>query len=318
MHDDLVLLSLVIESGGYSRASTRTGIPKSRLSRRVEELERRLSVRLIDRSSRHFTPTPIGLDLARRGDLIRAEGENALRLIQESLSKPTGALRIASPALLTENAIAEFCIGFSKRNPQVVITLDTTDGTKPQNMDAYDIALIASRHELPDTDMIARILQRTRYALVASPEWIAAAPPIHDPNDLIDQPAIGWLDEERRSVWDFVSDRGELSEVGVRTVMVTNNLKIVHKAARAGLGMARLPLSLVFEDLATGRLRRVLPGWQPPTFSIHAIYRTRRSLQLAGRKFLDELAQHLRASPSNDGQDNGVPVSDRPWPAPAR
>ncbi|WP_051294578.1 LysR substrate-binding domain-containing protein [Gemmobacter nectariphilus] len=300
MHDDLVLLSQVIEAGSYSRASTRTGIPKSRLSRRIDELEKRLAVRLIDRSSRHFTPTPIGLDLARRGEMIRAEGETALRIIQESLSKPTGALRIASPTLLTEAAIADFCIGFSKRNPQVVITLDTTDGTKPANMDAYDIALIASRQELPDTDMIARILQRTEYALVASPGWFTSAPAIHDPNDLIDLPGIGWLDEERRSVWGFVSDRGEVSEVGVRTVMVTNNLKIVHKAACAGLGMARLPLSLVIEDLATGRLRRVLPGWRPPTFSIHAIYRTRRSLQLAGRIFLDELAQHLRAHPRNE------------------
>lgn len=296
MHDDLALLSQVIEAGGFSRASIRTGIPKSRLSRRIEELERRLAVRLIDRSSRHFTPTPLGLDLARRGEVIRAEGENALRLIQESLTKPTGALRIASPALLTEVAIADFCIGFSRRNPQVVITLDTTDGTKPQNMDAYDIALIAARQELPDTDMIARILQRTEYALVASPGWMAAAPPLHAPNDLIDLTGIGWLDEERRSVWGLVSDRGELAEIGVRTTMVTNHLKIVHKAALAGLGMARLPLSLVIEDLAAGRLRRVLPRWKPPTVSIHAVYRTRRSLQLAGRIFLDELAQHLRAT----------------------
>lgn len=296
MHDDLALLSQVIEAGGFSRASMRTGIPKSRLSRRIEELERRLAVRLIDRSSRHFTPTPIGLDLARRGEVIRAEGENALRIIQESLTKPTGALRIASPLLLTESSIADFCIGFSKRNPQVVITLDTTDGTKPQNMDAYDIALIASRQELPDTDMIARILQRTEYALVASPDWMAGVPALHDPNDLIDLGGISWLDDDRRTVWGLVSDRGELAEIAVRTVMVSNNLKIVHKAARAGLGMARLPLSLVMEDLATGRLRRVLPGWRPPTFSIHAIYRTRQSLQLAGRIFLDELLAHLRAN----------------------
>lgn len=295
MHDDLALLSQVIEAGGYTRASIRTGIPKSRLSRRIEELERRLAVRLIDRSSRHFTPTPIGLDLARRGELIRAEGENALRIIQESLANPTGALRIASPTLLTEVMIADFCIGFTRRNPQVVITLDTTDGTKPPNMDAYDIAVIASRQELPDTDMIARSLQQTEYALVASPDWLATAPPIDTPGDLVDLPGIGWLDEDRTAAWQLVSNRGEVVDVDVRIQMVTNNLKIVHKAARAGLGMARLPLSLCGEDLATGQLRRVLAGWRPPTISIHAIYRTRRSLQLAGRIFLDELAQFLKA-----------------------
>ncbi|MRX50429.1 LysR family transcriptional regulator [Paracoccus sp. S-4012] len=294
MHDDLVLLSQVIDAGGFTRASVRTGIPKSRLSRRIDDLERRLGVRVIDRSSRHFTPTPIGLDLARRGEVIRAEGEIALGIVQESLSKPTGALRIASPAYLTETVIADFCVAFSHRHPQVVITLDTTDGTKPANMDAYDIALVASRQELPDTDMIARRLRQTEYALVASPDWLHAAPTLTEPNDLIDLPAIGWLEEERRTLWRIVSDQGEVAEVGVRTRMVTNNLKIAHKAALGGLGMTRLPLTQCRADLAAGRLRLVLLGWRPPTVSIHAIYRTRRSLQLAGRVFLDELLEELR------------------------
>lgn len=294
MHSDLVLLSQVIDAGGFTRASIRTGIPKSRLSRRVEELERRLGVRLIDRSSRHFTPTPIGLDLARRGEIIHAEGEYALRVVQESLSKPTGSLRIASPAILTENVIADFCVAFSHRNPHVVITLDTTDGNKPTNMDAYDIALIASWQELPDSDMIARRMRSSDYALVASPSWIDAFPPLTEPNDLNDLPVIGWLEEERRPLWRVISDDGEVAEISVRTRMVTNNLKVAHKAALGGLGMTRLPRTQCKADLAAGRLRNALPGWRPPTISFHAIYRTRHSLQLAGRVFLDELLLELR------------------------
>lgn len=297
MHDDLVLLSQVVEAGGFTRAATRSGIPKSRLSRRIDELERRLGVRLIDRSSRHFTPTPIGLDLARRGDLIRAEGENALRLIEESLAKPTGSLRIASPALLTQSVIADFCIGFARRNPHVVITLDTTDGTKPANMDAYDIALVAARQELSDMDMIARRLQLTEYALVSSPAWLAQAGPIHAPADLTDKPGISWLDEERAPLWRIVSNADEIADVGVRTRMVTNNLMIAHKAALGGLGITRLPRSQCVRDLAEGRLVEVLPGWRPPTIWIYAIYRTRRSLQLAGRIFLDELERLLPTGP---------------------
>ncbi|MGV6875961.1 LysR substrate-binding domain-containing protein [Pseudochelatococcus sp. B33] len=294
MHDDLALLSLVIDAGGFSRASAHAGIPKSRLSRRIDELEKRLAVRLIDRSSRHFTPTPIGLELARRGEIIRAEGENALRIIQESLSKPTGALRIASPALITEQVIADFCVDFSVRNPLVTITLDTTDGSKPAAMDAYDIALIASRGELPDTDMIARRLKQSEYALVASDAWLQAVPPIREPADLIGLPAIGWWEEERTSIWRLVSHAGEVAEINVRTRMITNNLMVARKAALGGLGMTRLPVTQCASDLESGRLRHVLRGWRPPTISIHAIYRTRRSLQLAGRIFLDELSQHLQ------------------------
>lgn len=293
MHDDLALLSLVIEAGGFTRASALSGIPKSRLSRRIDQLEKRLSVRLIERSSRHFVPTPIGLDLARRGEAIRTEGENALRIIQESHSKPTGTLRIACPAILTDRVIADFCIGFSTRNPMVTITLDTTDGTKPPEMDRYDIALIASRGELPDSDMIARRVLRSEYVLVASEEWLEAAPIIEEPGDLTNLSAIGWWEEDRTSLWRLVSLTDEVTEVPVRLRLITNSLSVAHKFALAGRGMTRLPLAQCRDDLERGRLRLVLPGWRPPTVSIHAIYRTRHSLQLAGRMFLNELAAHL-------------------------
>lgn len=296
MHDDLVLLSQVIDAGGFTRASIRTGISKSRLSRRIEELERRFGVRLIERSSRHFTPTPIGLDLAALGETIRMEGESALGIVQESLSKPTGSLRVASPSFLTENTVADFCVEFSRRNPQVLVTLDTTDGNIPGNMDAYDIALIASWQELPDLDMIARRLRYSEYALVVSPSLFSTLHTPTKPSDLNNLPAIGWLEDQPRPTWQIVSDGGEVTEINVRARMVTNNLKIAHKAALGGLGMTRLPRTLCNADLVSGRLLEVLPGWQPPTISIHAVYRTRRSLQLAGRVFIDELLQALRSA----------------------
>lgn len=295
MHDDLALLSLVVEACGFTRASELSGIPKSRLSRRIDELEKRLAVRLIDRSSRHFVPTPIGLDLARRGETIRVEGENALRVVQESLSKPSGTLRIACPAILTERVIADFCIAFAGRNPMVNITLDTTDGTRPPQMDRYDIALIASRKELPDTDMIARRLLRAEYALVASDAWLEAAPAIEEPMDLAKLSAIGWWEEDRTSLWRLVSPRDEVAEIPVRTRLITNSLIVARRFALAGLGMTRLPLTQCHDDIESGRLSLVLPGWRPPTISIHAIYRTRHSLQLAGRMFLSELMTYLRS-----------------------
>lgn len=294
MHDDLALLSLVVEAGSFTLASHRSGIPKSRLSRRIDELEKRLGIRLIDRSSRHFTPTPIGIELARRGDVIRAEGENAFQIVQESLSKPTGSLRIACPSSLAERSVAAFCIDFSVRYPLVTVTLDTTDGTKPSSMDSYDIAIIASGSELADADMIARRIKRAEYVLVASQGWLGDIPEIREPSDLTDLDSIDWWTGERHSHLKLVSDQGEEADVRVRARFITNSLSVAYKAAVQGLGMVRLPMTLCADDLRSGRLRQVLAGWRPRTVSFHAIYRSRHSLQLAGRLFLDELLRHLQ------------------------
>jgi DNA-binding transcriptional LysR family regulator len=298
MHDDLALLSLVIEAGSFTLASNRSGIPKSRLSRRVDDLEKRLGVRLIDRSSRHFTATPIGIELARRGDTIRTEGDYALQIVQESLSKPTGSLRIACPFSLAERAVANFCIEFSVRYPMVTVTLDATDGTKPSSMDSYDIAIIASGSDLADADMIARRIRHAEYALVAAPRWLSSAPDINEPSDLTNLDAIDWWTGERHARLRLVSDAGEEADVRVRARFITNGLSIAYKAAIQGLGMARIPFTMCRNDINSGHLRHVLPGWRPRTVSLHAIYRSRHSLQLAGRLFLDELMQHLRDTQS--------------------
>lgn len=297
MHDDLALLSLVIEAGSFTLASNRSGIPKSRLSRRIDELEKRLGVRLIDRSSRHFTATPIGIELARRGDAIRTEGDRALQTVQESLSKPTGSLRIACPSSLAERAVAGFCIAFAIRYPLVTVTLDLSDGTKPSSMDSYDIAIIASGSDLADADMIARRIRHAEYVLIAAPSWLDRAPEIREPADLVDLDAIDWWAGERHAQLRLVSDTGEEADVRVRGRFITNSLSVAYKSALQGLGMARIPITLCRDDLCSGLLRHVLPGWRPRTVSLHAIYRSRHSLQLAGRLFLDELMQHLRDAP---------------------
>lgn len=294
MHDDLVLLYHVIDAGGFSAASMQVGIPISTLSRRIEEMEKRLSVQLIDRTTRSFNPTPLGQALAQEGERIRQRGEIARSIVEESLLKPSGSLRVASPALLTERLIADFCIRFAAKNPQVFLTLDITDGNRPPQMEVYDLVLVASVQELPDSDMIARRLLNSAYLLVASPEWIRQHGPISEPAELKDKPAIGWLEEDPRSHWSLVSEAGEVAKVRIKSRMNTNNLSISRKAALQGLGMARLPVSLCSQDVLAGHLVPILPRWRPPTMQIHALYRTRRSLQLAGKLFLSELFEMLQ------------------------
>jgi DNA-binding transcriptional LysR family regulator len=291
--NDLALLALVVESGGFTRASRVSGITTSKLSRRISELERQLGVQLIDRNSRHFSVTPVGMDLCRHGAAIRAEGQAALDLAQETLSEPRGPLRVACPIVLAQMAVGEISARFAQRYPAVQLTVDVTDGTLTTQLDRHDIVLCAAMGDLPSSDVIARQVMLTPYEIVASPEWLDAAGALKKPQDLANLDAIGWWDSAYAPRWTLSGATGPALDVPIRPRFMTNNLIVARSAALSGLGMARLPRPLCVADLTSGSLRRVLPDWSPAPIAIFAVYPSRRSLTVTGRGFLDWLNEGL-------------------------
>lgn len=293
--NDLALLALVVEAGGFTRASHISGITTSKLSRRIGELERQLGVQLIDRNSRHFAVTAVGMDLYRHGAAIRAEGQAALDLAEATLSEPRGPLRIACPIMLSQLAVGEICVKFAKRHPAVQLTVDATDGTLATQLDRHDIVLCAAVSGLPSSDYIARQLMLTPYEIVASPAWLDSVGEIRSAQDLAGRDAIGWWDSTNAPRWALSGKDGASVDVPILARFITNNLAVARSAALEGLGMARLPRPMCTPDLASGILRRVLPDWSPAPISIFAVYNSRRSLTVAGRNFLDALNTGLAA-----------------------
>lgn len=310
LHGDLALLSLVIEAGGFARASLASGMTKSRISRRIAQLENQLGMRLVDRSSRRFSPTPIGLELAHHGDSIRQESEAALQLAHYALQKPRGRLRVACPGALTTLVVGSFCVEFARRNPDVLITIDTMDGARFPAHEGYDIILHITRNELPASEMIARRLVDIRYEIVASPEWIESCGPITTVADLAGRAAIGWWNEPTRTKWLVeTSDETEM-ELPVVARLITNNMLIARDAALRGVGMARLPVRLTGEMKRKGQLQVVLPGCQPRDVTVYAMYRNKKSLLVAGRLFLDELSQRLKSWAASEDEAMALVMTD--------
>lgn len=306
LYGDLALLSMVIEAGGFARASLVSGMTKSRISRRIAQLENQLGMRLVDRSSRRFNPTPIGLELARHGDAIRQESEAALQLAHYALRKPRGRLRVACPGALTTLVVGSFCVDFAQRNPDVLVTIDTMDGVRFPANEGYDIILQITRNELPASEMIARRLVDIGYEIVAAPGWIEACGPIGDIMDLAGRPAIGWWNEPMQTKW--VLETPQHTEVALPVVsrLITNNMLIAREAAIRGLGMARLPARLTGDLKRQDALRVVMPGYRPRAVTVYAMYRNKKSLLVAGRLFLDELTQRLKAWAESEADPNAL------------
>ena len=288
---DLMMLVEVVEAGGFSAASQRTGIPKSRLSRRIAALEQRLGVALLMRNARHFEVTELGQELVQRGVKIRDESRAALAVAQEGRDEPSGALRVACPIALASFLIGDIAIAFARSHPRVCLTLKTTDGSAPD--EHFDLIIQPARRGLADSSMVAQQLMASPYVLVAAPQLIAEAALPADPRQSTAWPAIGWSFDEQASKWTLWGLQGERAVVPVKLRLHADSLLVIRKAAIAGIGVAQMPRVLCQKDIDEGALAIVAPGWAPFPMSIYALYPSRRHLTHAGRLFLAALAQAL-------------------------
>lgn len=289
--DDLMALVAVIDAGGFSSASRTFDIPVSRLSRRVAALERQLGVTLLSRNARKFQVTEVGRRIYEHGLSMRAQAQNALSIARESLDEPTGHLRVQCPMALGASLVGSLAIEFIRKHPRAAVTLVTTDGRTSAFSDPVDLLIQPSTRALPDSSLVARKLVDSNYLLVASPALLDGLPRLSVPRDLGTCPVIGWTFTTPSSRWLLAHPEQGSAEVAVEPRFTTDNLMLVLDAALAGVGVAQLPEVLCDAELRAGRLRIVLPGWAPPTITIHALFPSRRVLTPGGRVFLDMLSQ---------------------------
>jgi DNA-binding transcriptional LysR family regulator len=289
--DDLMALVAVIDAGGFSAASRRFDIPVSRLSRRVAALERQLGVSLLTRNARKFQVTDVGWRIYEHGLSMRAQAQDAVSIARESLDEPMGHLRVQCPMALGTSLVGSLALEFVRKYPRATLTLVTTDGRASAFSDPVDLLIQPSTRTLADSSLVARKLVDSHYLLAASPALLDALPRPTVPQDLGACPVVGWTFSAPSSRWLLAHAEQGSVEVVVEPQFTTDNLMLARDAALAGVGIAQLPEVLCHEELRTGRLQIVLPGWAPPTVAIHALFPSRRALTPGGRTFLDMLTQ---------------------------
>lgn len=290
--EELILLAEVVEAGGFSAASARTGMPKSRLSRRVAKLEQRLGVGLIRRDSRHFEVTELGQQLYQRACSIRESALSAVGLAQDSVGEPTGLLRVACPIALATGFVTRIAASFVRQHPRVQLSLTTTLGSADTLAERFDVVIHPSFVALSDCDMVARRLNVSPYVLIAAPE-LARQMDLQQPEQLSEVETVGWDFLGRRGHWHLVGPEGRMLDVKVKERLSTDNLLVLRAAALEGAGVAPMALAQVRAELEAGKLSIVLPGWAPPPLTLYAVYPSRRALSTAGARFIADLLTEL-------------------------
>lgn len=294
--NDLYYFAQVVEHGGFAPAGRALDMPKSKLSRRISCLEERLGVRLIQRSTRHFSVTEIGQEYYRHCVAMMVEAEGAAEVIERNRSEPQGVVRISCPTALLDFWVGPMLTRFMVEYPLVELHIESTNRQVDLIQEGIDIALRVRFPPLEDTDLVMKVLANSTQCLVASPALLEGLPQPLVPADLASLPSLHWGAALREYSWQLDGPDGASAAVRHHPRLVTDDLLVLRQAAEAGVGVVHIPWVVVREGLASGSLVEVTPDWAPRTGVVHAVFPSRRGLLPSVRSLIDFLAEAFKDS----------------------
>jgi len=281
--DDMILLAEVADARSFTMAGQRLGIPKSTVSQRISQLEDRLGLRLLNRSTRHVSLTSAGqvcLDHCRR---MRAEAVAATVAMSNLKAQPAGTLRITCPEVTASHFMPAFLHGFSRACPQVRIELIATNRPLDIIRERIDFAFRVG--SVRGQDLILRRLSAIRRMLVAAPAYLESAAELREPADVLRHRC---LMQEGQSEWAFAAEES-VETLSPPPAAVSDSIGFLLQSAIAGSGVALLPAYVCRPALAANRLVALLPDWQSPPGEMVLLFPNLKNLSSAQAAFRDHV-----------------------------
>ncbi len=295
--NDLIALLAVAREGSFTRAAAKLGVSQPALSRTISNLEARLGLRLLARSTRSVAATEAGERLLRTVGPHFDGIEAGLSALTELREKPAGSLRITSVEHATDTIIAPVLARLLPDYPDISIEVINDYALRDIVAERYDAGVRLG--EQVAKDMIAvRIGPDFRNAVVGAPSYFERRPRPRRPHDLTDHDCINLRLPTSGGLWTWPFAKGG-RELRVRTEgqLVFNTVPLMANMAVAGLGLAYLPEDVVQDHVAAGKLVRVLTDWSAPASGYHLYYPSRRQATPAFALLVDALRYRRTQSP---------------------
>jgi len=287
---EMKTLVAVVDAGSFIGAAEPLGMSKAAVSRHVSDLENRLGVRLLQRTTRR-------LSLTDEGQAFYARSKDALALVDEAeteirsrSSEASGVVRVNAPQTFGVLHLAPLWGGFMDANPRVSLEVTLSDRLVDVVDEGFDLAIRIAT--LPNSTLVSKKLASTRVMLCAAPAYLDRAGTPSHPADLALHQVIAYSYWAGRDEWTFTGPEGVVS-VKTRARLYANNGDTCLAAALSGQGIILQPSFLVAEDVRAGRLIELMPEYRSIELGIYAVYPTRKQLALKVRRLIDYLAEAL-------------------------
>ena len=293
---DLAFFVRIMQCGSLAATAQELGVTPPAVSRRLAALERRLGIRLLNRTTRSLAATPEGERYLAQAQRILEDIAELERELTGSRSEPQGLLRVDATLGFGRRHIAPLVSEFVRRHPRVELQLQLTDRMPALTDAAFDVSIRFGRP--PDSRLFARRLLTNHRVLCAAPAYLAAHPPITAPKDLARHACIVIRENEAAyGSWQLFEAGDGKGGAGVRVKvggpLSSNDGESAVRWAIAGHGVLLRSLWDIAPDLANGRLRRILPDWQSAPADVYALYPERMHLSAKVRAFVDFLVERL-------------------------
>jgi DNA-binding transcriptional LysR family regulator len=292
--NDMLYFAEVVECGGFAAAARRLELPKSKLSRRVAQLENRLGVRLLQRTTRKLSLTDVGALYLRHCNAMRDEAQAAQEAVEHIQTEPRGTIRVACPLTLALSTIGPLVPVFLARYPQVRIDMRVSNRVVDLVEEGVDVALRVRATLEDSASLVVKNFGVSRTLLVASPaqlqrQWQPAAP-----EELAGLDSVAMSAVDGKATWFLQGPQGASYTLVHQPRYCADDLATLRFAVLGGVGMCFMPQYMCEDDLRAGAMVEVLPGWSPAEGLFHAVYPTRRGMVPAVRAFLDFLGDSIQ------------------------
>ncbi len=258
--NDLYYFAKVVEAGGFAAAGRLLGIPKSRLSRRIAELEERLGARLLQRTTRQLSLTAVGERYLRHCQAMLLEAEMADEAVASMSSEPRGRLRVSCPTGLAHEMLPTVISDFLGKFPQVQLEVVLLNRRVDLVTEGIDVALRVRDHGDEDPLLVTRRLRQAQAVVIASPAFMQGKTITH-PQDLKNLPVLGALEADRMVHVRLLDQQGKSVDLSMEARLGIDDFVVRKACVLAGQGFTVLPMMFCETELRNGTLVQVLPQW---------------------------------------------------------
>jgi DNA-binding transcriptional LysR family regulator len=284
--NDLRFFAAVVSSGGFSSAARELGLPKSRISRRVAQLEADLGVRLLERSTRQLRVTEIGREVYAQAVTAMAAAEAATEAALRVRAEPQGLVRLSCPLNL-HDTIARRLPAFLTHHPRLRLQILSTNRRVDLIEERIDVAVRIRERLDTDGDLQMRRIGVSRRVIVASPDFVRTHGEPRKPQDLVGLPLVDANEGTGQSVWRLSAGEADPYTLEFDARLAAGDFKTLRAATLAGVGAALLPRVECRADVEAGRLIRLLPEWSAADGVVHLVFTSRRSMLPGVRAVID-------------------------------
>jgi len=287
--EDMRLFCQVMESGSFTAAAEQLGLSKQFVSRRLIQLEDRLGVRLLNRSTRRLDVTPLGQSYYESALRLLSEVEQVEQGIAGQNSEARGTIRLSAPLSFAMAHLGSLLPLFLQHHPHVSVEVDLSDRPVDLISEGYDLVLRIGT--LEDSTLIARRIASVQRVYCASPDYLAAHGAPLTPEDLAHHECLPY-GHGRQVQWRFQA-KGKPLTLNVSGRMRVNNGELLREAAVAGLGITYLPTFIVAQALEQGQLVSVLKDFVPEPLTLSAVYPQHRQSSRPVQALVEFLRESL-------------------------